>query len=224
MSAATEYLQRFIDLKRAFDTDPRYHEHATGLSWRLTLGVEITIAEANRCDAYYEPDGTTFHVSMSPGQKSYIRGAGAQHIEAVVGIRWGAEGIVPITGLVGLRFPDGAGSVNRWYAYDPARTSWLSDTPFHYDAGRRLTSVEVSLVPFRLGGNIEPSVSGILPEQPDGRVHVLVRRLDGQLVLLNDVMLDASTQQIYGYGPSMDPDDHPSLWILSFYIAPVPPG
>lgn len=219
MSAATDFLQRFIDLKRAFDSEPRYDSPATGLPWRMQLGVEITIVEASRCDAHYEADGTTFHASIAPGQKSYIRGTGAQHTQAVVGIQWGAEGIAPVTILAGLRFTGQEGFVDRWYAYDPARTSWGSDMPFRNDAATGVASVEVSLVPFRLGGSYEPSVTGPVPEQPDDRVHVLVRRRDDQVVLLSNVAFDAVTQQFYGYGPSMDADDNSSLWILSFYIA-----
>ena len=59
----------------------------------MNLGAELAIVEANRCEGYYEANETTFHASISPGQKSYIRGAGAQHVQAVIGIRWGAEGI-----------------------------------------------------------------------------------------------------------------------------------
>jgi hypothetical protein len=212
MSAATNYVQRFINLKYAFDTDPRFSPASTGLAWRLTLGIEITIVEANRCDTYYDSGGT-FHASISPGQKSYIRGPSSEFINAIGGFQVVRGKVQPATSRVGLRCP----APDRWYAYDPARTTWVFDTPFQYNAHTQLESVAVSLVPF---GVERPIGSVGLLEPPDDRVHVLVRHADHRSVLLSNVTLDETTQQLRGYGPSMEPVDDSSLWILSFYIAP----
>ncbi len=219
MSAETEYLQRFINLKRAFETDPRFEPRATGLPWRMQIGIEITIVESNRCDAYFDSSGR-FQTSISTGQKSYIRGTGSDYIEVFGGVQLGTGGVpTPSLFTAGLRFPNPSNSLERWYAFDRASTTWVFDTPFQNKINIRPAAVEVSLVPFRLSA--EPSIgAGGIPEQSDDRVHVLIQHFSRQVVLLSDVTLDQRTQQLYGYGPSMEPVDNAALWILSFYIAP----
>ena len=217
MSAETDYLQRHIDLKFAFDTEFRFQPPNTRLPWKMQVGVEITIVEANRMDAFYDKGGT-FHASIAPGQKSYIRGTGSEYIQASGGLQIGSKGIpVPSTFRAGLRFPDPLSVVQRWYAYQDASTNWAWDVPFQNARDTRLGSVEISLVPFSL----QPNFSG-LPEGPDDRVHLMVRRADREIVLLSTLTLDETTQQLFCHGPSMDTNDNASLWIISFYIAPGP--
>lgn len=239
MSAATDFLQSYITLKWQMDNDERFRPENTRLTGRVDLGIEITLAEANPCRVIFhptasDPPGTaprTEIPSLAPGQKSYARslpGSAAagecRLLDAPVGVRLGPQGLETLTMHTALEFPNptiqGVGPVGRTYAYPPAAPSWWFLMPFADPARATFATVTVSLTPFR-----RSRTASAVPMPPDGEVHVLatIPGVVDDSVTLSDVHLDATTQQLVGYGPRMALQDQPSLWLLSFFIAPGPP-
>jgi len=219
MSAATNYLQRFIEQQYAFETDPRFDPRATNLGGKMNLGVEITIVESNLAFAYWDAGGR-FNATLSPGQKSYIRFSGCEITQTVGGFQYGPGGtLTTIMDRTGLSSTGRRGE--RWYAYNSASTNWIYDQPFRNDNITQLEAIEISLIPFQL--NINSWSLGGLPPQPDDKVHVRVRRPDNEIILLADAEFDERTQQLYCYGATMETVDNPALWIISFFIHLNPP-
>ena len=141
MSAETDFLNYFFDLRRRLDFD--------GDLRRLnkTLGIEITIAEANPCTVQLL--GSNYIITTpGAGQKSYAR-CNSSHLE------YQSEphlipGKQPSSTMAALVFPDSnSAPVNRFYAYDTAHTDeyWEVTRPFTVTAPSTFSNVTVSLLP-----------------------------------------------------------------------------
>jgi hypothetical protein len=213
MSAESDYLQSIIDRKVQFLTDPVFDPSRTG--GRLDIGIEISIIEASLMPAAFGPDGA-FHASFSPGQKSYIRASTAALVETTQGVRMTPRGPTPLRVRTGLHFPQTAIG-QRWHAYDPSRPNWIDSDPWSPLTPARIRAVDISLVPFG-----QAPRSGIGP-QSDGRVHLQVTAADGRTTLPTDLRLDRYSMQLMGNGPAMERLDHPSTWVVGFFLYLHPP-
>src|SRR6266851_3615574 len=122
MSAETDYLQHYIDLKYQLDHDPRLRPPL--YVQQLDLGIEITIVEANPCTVIFHPDRAEVP-SVAPGQKSYAQAGSCNLVDALIGLRLGPGGVEPATMHATLEFPKVVGkhsgnSVQRYFAYRPS--------------------------------------------------------------------------------------------------------
>jgi hypothetical protein len=216
MTAESDYLQSMIDRKVLYLTDPRYN--AALIGGELDLGIEISIVEANQMRTWFEPSGA-FGAHLSPGQKSYIRAATSSFRETQAGIRSTPQGPRPFTTRTGLTFPRTRyGRGDRWHAFPAAAPNWIDAVPWATGPATEIRSVEISLVPFTTTVRTTP------PPAPDGRIYLRVINRAGTAATASGFRFDAESKQLIGAGARMEAIDHPSIWIVSFFLYMHPPG
>jgi hypothetical protein len=214
MSAETDFLSYFFDLRQRLDLDGDLR------SLDETLGIEITIVEANPCIVQTLASGE--HITTpGAGQKSYARG-NSSRLEYYSGLHL-IPGKQPPPTAASLVFPESDPvPVDRFYAYDTSHTDeyWELHPPFIGTTPSTFSNVTVSLLP---PNSLRKTIEG---ESPDGAVHVYATTPGNREpdIILTDVRLDPVSKQLLGYGGSMAQQDQASLWVISFFIASRPPG
>lgn len=215
MSAETDYLQSIIDRKVEFLTNPAYSPAIIG--GELDFGIEITVVEANQMRTWFEPGGA-FRAHLSPGQKSYMRAATSGFRETQAGIRSTPQGPRAFSQRTGLNFPrSGHRRGSRWHAYQPTAPNWIDAVPWDRAPALEVRTIEISLLPLRPGPRIG------FPPTSDDRVHLRVTDAAGTVSQPTNLRFDPVAKQYIGEGPRIEAIDHPSLWLVSFFLFMHPP-